>query len=284
MKEKIRRTTVNILTATIGNFLVLLFPKKVEKLENEGITLVVTKNVTLVEQLMRKAILRKFQKEQKFDSLSDIHRNYWKNQGKDFFNVTKKNLETIHLPRYEEKFQVLQEQLELLPEKFTTLVEIGVGNGTVLSFLEKRFPNFDKLIGIDLSKEQIKINQSMFKDNPKMEFVAADVLDWIKQNGHANMVFFTFRGVMEYFSQAQMEKFFSQLNNLGPIIFFGIEPNGTDHDFSINPNSQIYGLETSFSHNYPLLYENSGFKIWYLDAVNEDDSHYVMTVFGAKNF
>lgn len=285
MKRKLRGIIVNFLASTIGNFLILVFPKKAKELSDEGITLVMTKKFTLIEQLMRKAILIKVQKQKEFNSLSDIHKKYWAKQGKDFFLVTKNNLETIHLPRHKSTFDALQKQLEITPSEFKTIVEIGTGNGIVLNFLNSRFPELEKFIGLDLSQEQISINQTKFKDNPKLEFVATDVLDWVETHGKEHMIFFTFRGVMEYFNQEQLTQFFKKLNSLGKTMFFALEPNGLEHDFEKNPDSMIYGVETSFSHNYQKLFEDAGFNIWHLDKMKEPEyPHHIMSIIGAKNF
>lgn len=285
MKRKMRAFIVNFLTSTIGNLLVSIYPKKAKELSDEGITLVMTKEFTLKEQLMRKAILKKVQKQKEFNSLSDIHRKYWSNQGKDFYSVTKNNLETIHLPRHKSTFEALQKQLAIAPSQFKTIVEIGTGNGIVLNYLSTQFPDLDNFIGIDLSQDQISINQSNFKDNSKLKFVASDVMEWVEEYGEEYMVFLTFRGVMEYFNQKQLNHFFEKLNSLGKIIFFAIEPNGLEHDFNQNPDSMIYGVETSFSHNYPKLFEDAGFKIWHLDKMKEPEHpHHVMSIIGAKNF
>ena len=50
-------------------------------------------------------------------------------------------------------------------------------------------------------------------------------------------------------------------NGLGKVLFVTIEPTDIDHNFEQNPNSMIYGLEKSFSHNYGKIFQDSGFKI-----------------------
>ena len=140
------------------------------------------------------------------------------------------------------------------------------------------------MVGIDLSEVQIENNKVNYKENPKLEFVAADGFDWVHKHGHENMVFVTFRGVLEYFTEQRLQEFFDKLNGLGKIIFFAIEPNGLDHDFRTNPNSQIYGPECAFSHNYPKLFQNAGFKIWHLSNKIEGEHHDITCIIGAKNF
>jgi hypothetical protein len=77
------------------------------------------------------------------------------------------------------------------------------------------------------------------------------------------MVFVTSGGVLEYFSEKHLKLFLSKLNSLGKIICVFIEPVATNHNFNLHPNSQPYGWERSFSHNYEKLITNSGFKLWH---------------------
>ena len=118
-----------------------------------------------------------------------------------------------------------------------------------------------KLIGIDLSEEQVSINNKKFQDNSRMEFVASDGIVWIMKYAKNNTVFVTYGGVLEYFTERRLADFLSYLRVLEKIIFVAIEPVGIDHDFDVNPNTQLYGIERSFSHNYPKLFKDAGFDI-----------------------
>ena len=101
----------------------------------------------------------------------------------------------------------LQEQLLKEPNQFRILVEIGTGDGSVLDYLSSKFPEINSMAGIDLSEVQIENNKVHDKENPKPEFVAADGLDWVEKHGHENMVFVTFRGVLEYFAELRLQEF-----------------------------------------------------------------------------
>ncbi|MFK7800272.1 MAG: class I SAM-dependent methyltransferase [Anaerolineae bacterium] len=275
MKEQIK----NIL----GNILISLQPKKAAELSANGMTLIVNDKLTLQERLMRNAILKKTEENQDFDTLAEFHRNYWVNQGTEYFSLTDDNFETVFLPDCAFIFELLQDQLENGTQQPHTLIEIGTGNGDILNYLGEKLSQIDKLIGIDLSPDQTKINQNKFKDNSRLEFVASDGFEWVNKHGTANMIFVTSRGVLEYFTQERLLAFFNKLNSLENTIFVAIEPNGLEHDFSINPDSQPYGNERSFSHNYPKLFTKAGFKLWHQSRKAYPDNDHYLSFIGARN-
>jgi len=284
MKTKVRSVLVTFLTSTLGNTLVNISPKKVASLKNNGISLTLNGNLSFTERLMRRAILNKLEKAKDYKKLAQLHQNYWTNQGDDFVTRTQNNLGNIHLPNYKSILDVLKFKIyneTLLFEKF---VEIGTGNGSVLNYLSSELSGVQKMIGIDLSEEQTKANKLNYKDNAKIEFHCTDILNWIELQNKSNMVLFTFRGVLEYFTQKQLEDFFKKLNKLGNIIFFAIEPNGLNHNFDDNPNSEIYGVESSFSHNHKKLFKDAGFNIWHEEIKEELNQPHYMSIIGAKNF
>ena len=146
------------------------------------------------------------------------------------------------------------------------------------------YPDIKNFTGIDLSEEQTKINQINYKDNSKLKFIGGDVLDWLENQQQGNFVFLTFRGVLEYFTQQQLIAFFEKLNALGNIIFYAIEPTDSEHNYKSNPNSKVYGVEGSFSHNYQKLFNDTGFKVWYSNEKSESGHPYIIKIVGAKNY
>ncbi|WP_179349059.1 class I SAM-dependent methyltransferase [Winogradskyella pacifica] len=284
MKGKIRSVLVGFLTNTVGSLLVTLRPQKVKQLSEKGLTLVLGDNLSLSERLMRRAILKKIEKNEDHDQLAQLHKTYWAKQGDHFVNNTEDNLKNIHLPAYKDTLDVLKNEISNAPIAFEKLVEIGTGNGSVLNYLSLNYPDIKDFIGIDLSEEQTKINQINYKDNSKLKFIGGDVLDWLENQQQGNFVFLTFRGVLEYFTQQQLITFFKKLNTLGNIIFYAIEPTDSEHNYETNPNSKVYGVEGSFSHNYEKLFKDTGFNVWYSDAKSESGHPYIIKIVGSKNF
>lgn len=264
----------NQLKNIIGQILIVILPKKASSIVSKGISFGI--NLSLTERLMREALLKNAEKSKDFETLSRFHFNYWSNSGKDYFSgkFAENVLESFFLPKCSFLFDLLKEQLEKEPKSFHTLVEIGTGDGSVLEHLSTRFSQLQNFVGIDLSAEQIEKNKKVYSKNNSLEFVASDAFEWVKKNGRSNTIFVTSRGVLEYFTEQKLQDFFTMLNGIDNIIFVAIEPTGVDHDFSKNPHTQLYGFESSFSHNYPRLFKNAGFTLWHESRILYSDDVY----------
>lgn len=243
----------------IGNVLITLFPKKAASLERRGLTILNSK-FNLIERQMRSAILNKAESKNNFDKLSKTHNAFWVNQGKDVFSWNN-SFKNNFLPNCTFLLDIVKEKFFENEVQFKTLVEIGTGNGDVLNYLESSFPKIQQFIGIDLSSEQIKINKEKYKENSRLKFIDADVIEWVKKEGRKNMIFMTSNGVFEYFTEQQLREFIKYTSSLGQVLFIVIEPNDVNHNFELNPNSIVYGIEKSFSHNYCKIFNDYGFEI-----------------------
>ena len=272
-----------ILKNIIGKILITILPKRASELSNKGMT--IDMGLTGKDSLMRFAILEKAKRKKDFETLSKFHQYFWVNRGEEYFSSSYNEnvLEYFFIPKCSFLFDLLQEQLKKESGKYNMLVEIGTGDGKVLEYLSLRFPQIGIFVGIDLSNSQVDANKNKYDKSTNLEFVASDGFDWIKKNGHNYMIIVTSRGVLEYFTQSRLQAFFDEINNIGKIIFIAIEPTGVDHDFSKNSNSEIYGYENSFSHNYVKIFKNSGFNIWHQSKILYSNDECYMNFIGAKN-
>lgn len=262
MENKLKSILYYFLTETLGNALVYLKPEKARQLSENRITLVFKdqSKMSFQERLMRGALVQRLEKIEDYDKIAETNRNFWISDAPALFLETENLFEKHFLPNCTFIFDLLKKELSNQTEDFNTIIEIGTGNGSVLNYLSSEFPEIDRFVGIDLSPEQTEINRRKYIDNKKLEFVASDAFDWIKAHGQSNSIFVT-RDTLEYFLEPRLQEFFNEVHQLGNIIFISIEPNGSNHDFETQPNSQLYGNEPSFSHNYPKLFKNAGFKI-----------------------
>jgi tRNA G46 methylase TrmB len=258
----------NKLKDIIGKFLVVFMPKRTAKLIDKGIT--INTSTSLKDRLIRHELLKKTKKRNDFETLAESHKNYWIKNGKDYFSnkcFNNNTLENFFIPNCSFMIDLLEEKLKQNHGKYNTLVEIGTGDGTVLEYLSMKLPQLKRLVGIDLSVEQTRLNKKKFVNNKRLEFVASDGYDWIKDNGNGYIIILTSRGVLEYFTETRLLDFFNYLRSIGNVIFVAIEPTGVDHDYTKNPNSQIYGSENSFSHNYKEMFKKSGFQLWHSSQI-----------------
>lgn len=270
----------------LGNILVFLRPKKANELSENRITLIHKnkEHLSIQERLMRYALVQQLEPIEDPEVIAEQNRKFWEdNAAVELFNETENTFQTDFLPHCTFIFEQLKKELSKQSETFNTIVEIGTGNGDVLNYLSEQFPDVNRLIGIDLSQHQIDLNYERFKDNQKLEFVAADAYDWVIEHGKSNSIYVTSRGVLEYFLEEQLQELLNKVHSLGTIFFVAIEPNGSDHDFETQPNTQLYGDEPSFSHNYPLLFKNAGFTLWHFSQQPWHNGGNIQTFIGAKS-
>lgn len=286
MSNKIKHYFYQFLTGTVGNALVFLQPEKAKKLSENRIALVHMNkdNLSLSERLIRATLMSKSKKIKDYDAIAEQNREFWINhKATELFSELEDTFNTDFLPHCTFIFNLLKKELVKESVKYHTIVEIGTGNGDVLNYLSTEFPEINKLVGIDLSNDQIEINKKRFASNKRLEFVAGDAFEWILQQGQSHTIFVTSRGVLEYFLEPRLQEMLKQINKLGKTMFIAIEPNGADHNFETQPDSQLYGHEPSFSHNYPKLFKNAGFTIWHFSQKVWYKASDMQTFIGAKN-
>ena len=76
MKNKIKSLVYQLLTVLVGNTLVFFQPEKAKQLSENGMTLVLDNRMSIMERLMRSAILNKLEKRKDFDTLAKLHKNF----------------------------------------------------------------------------------------------------------------------------------------------------------------------------------------------------------------
>lgn len=264
MSHKLISILYPILTTTFGNLLILIQPKKARQLSEDRMILVNKSNMSISEKLMRGALVKKLDKIEDHNKIAALNHNFWINKkATELFSNLDADFETDFLPHCSFIFDLLKKELSNQSVDFNTLVEIGTGSGNVINYLSSELSTIDHFVGIDLSPDQIEINKEKYKKNEKLQFVTADALDWVKKNGHGKTIFVTCRGVLEYFLEPRLQELLNEISALGKIMFVAVEPNGENHNFETHPNSQLYGHEPSFSHNYPKLFQNAGFSVWH---------------------
>ena len=286
MSIMIKSDIIKSLAASLGNVLIFFRPNKARQLSENRITLIHKnkKKLSLQERLMRFALVEKLEKIKDYDAIAKLNRKFWEdNSAVELFNETEDTFTTDFLPNCTFIFDLLKQELLNETEQYNTIVEIGTGNGDVLNYLSEEFPQVNRLIGIDLSQHQIDLNKKQFKENEKLEFVAADAYDWVNEHGQSNAIYVSSRGVLEYFLEERLQDLLSKTHQLGNILFVSIEPNGSDHNFETQPRTQLYGNEPSFSHNYPALFKNAGFTLWHFSQKPWDNGGNLQTFIGAKS-
>lgn len=194
------------------------------------------------------------------NDLALLHRKLWEsNDAHQFYETTDS--------RFNKSFSDVKVNFDQIFKKFVSeselenVVEIGCGSGKILEHLSQTRGEFKRYVGLDINASQIKVNKNTFKDNPKFEFYSGDANTWIKENHSPKSVYLTFGGVLEYFTEKEIQDLFKTICSTKDSALFVYEPLAKEFDPKENRCSMVYGSELSFSHAYTFLAESSGMKI-----------------------
>ncbi len=193
------------------------------------------------------------------DELRDVHAGYWGNVAPDEYYDRVAQ-------RFEEWFTgphagFVSDVVALADShSFDRLIEIGCGDGRALAELARRMPEMPSLIGLDINGQIISRNKSAYRDQSRMSFIQGDLTQIAPLCSARNTLYFVYGGVLEYFTQPELEAILAALSLKGCAIAL-VEPIDKGHDFTATPGSYPFGDESSFSHNHVALLEQSGWQI-----------------------
>lgn len=184
----------------------------------------------------------------------------------------------------EERFDVFREQhapvidaLDSLVEGcgggFSRLVEIGCGDGAVLAYCADRLPWVAEAIGLDINAAVIARAASEYRADARLSFANVEARDWLTTNPKPGTVMVSNGGVLEYFSQENVDRLLQALALASPAAIVLVEPAAPDHDLDSQADSFVFGHEYSFSHNHRRRLGEAGFEV-----VFEQETH----AFGAR--
>ena len=158
----------------------------------------------------------------------------------------------------------------------TRVVEIGCGDGQALDHISQKITGAQQFIGIDINPRIVEENKLRFASNPKLEFLSGNAIDWIRNNLISETLFYSYGGVLEYFSEESLTELLTLLNLQKGVAIALVEPVDPEHDMTLVQDSHLFGEESSFSHNYRYLLESCGFQIAFEDEVSTGKIRWVM--------
>lgn len=158
----------------------------------------------------------------------------------------------------------------------TQVIEIGCGNGRVLSALSEAVPTVPRWIGVDINAEIIARCQSDYRDRETLDFVRSDAADWLRENTRPGTLLITNGGVMEYFAPGTLSDWFRLLKvNKGRGVLL-IEPVDPSHNLDRKTASYVWGSEQSYSHNHRHLLETAGFQVIHAEEARTDEVRWML--------
>ena len=207
-----------------------------------------------------------------------LHLDFWQGEGGALFSKNcDHRFEDLFLAKQQPDFDKLRSVWESQP--LNNIVEFGCNSGLLLQYMTTELAGLQSATGIEINAQQVRQNQESTEFDSRIEFSNADGGEWLFENGKANTLFVTNGGVLEYFRRERLNEMLTHISsNLGPAVFFAVEPVANDHDWATTTESVPFGEELSFSHNYTDLFESNGFEVQHQRAVQFDSWKMIATI------
>jgi len=227
----------------------------------------------IMAHLKRRAVLAN-----QSDFFERLHIDFWQGDGGAVFSKNcDHRFEDLFLAKQKIDFDHLRSICQKNQPKH--IVEFGCNSGLLLQYMTTELQGIDSSTGIEINADQVRQNQSSSQFDSRIEFANADGGEWLLKNGVSNTLFVSNGGVLEYFRRERLNEMLTHIsNNLGPAIFFAVEPVANDHDWNKTTESIPFGEELSFSHNYTDLFESNGFQVVHQRAVEFDSWNMMATI------
>jgi SAM-dependent methyltransferase len=162
--------------------------------------------------------------------------------------------------------------------RISRLVEIGCGDGQVLTYCAERLPSIPEVIGLDINAEVILRAAARQSPDSRMSFVNTDARAWLTEHPQAGTVLLSNNGVLEYFSQDNFDRLLQALALSPPAVVVLVEPVARDHDLQTQTESFAFGQERSFSHNHRHRLEKAGFEVMFEDEGEVADLRLILMI------
>lgn len=259
--------TKQTLKGCIGYTLSVLLPQKTNEIKKNHFT-IQYQSLSRCDQLIIEGIKWRSLITKQTQFISDIHKTFWQNESAvEFHHKNQHRFETVSLRYFQDIVLFCKDHVTKKENTFSSIVEIGTGSGQFLQHLSVQIPSITQMIGLDLSKTQTEQNIVRYQGT-SLTFIDGDAFQWIHQQSIRHTIFFTHNGVLEYFSEKNLLALFSFIaQNKTPALFAIIEPIAENLDFNQTTESQPFGGDFSFSHNYPHLFKTTGWHILYQKEV-----------------
>lgn len=168
--------------------------------------------------------------------------------------------------------------LEDAPGSFSRLVEVGCGDGQVLAECAARLPSIPHLVGLDINAGVVARAASEHGTDGRLSFLAADARTWLASNPQPGTVMVANGGVLEYFSQDNVDRLLQALAAAPPAMVMLVEPAAPNHDLQTQPQSFAFGHEYSFSHNHRRRLGDAGFEVVFEKETDAANARLIVTI------
>lgn len=175
---------------------------------------------------------------------------------------------------------VRDEVLRLIREDvdIKNCVDFGCSYGWLESEIVREAPRI-RVWGLDRSPRAIELNKQEF-NFPNLDFVAADVFDFITDHPHAlRSSVFCHVNIGVYFLPAFLLKLYALVRDAGARYIVCFEPSGLSRQlhsyyrYSLSPQESVVFRGPMLIHNYPYLLKSCGFDLIRAELVTPPHPH-----------
>lgn len=265
-KIKVKERFLSVAKITVGTLLMLLLPKRRSKMEQLATIPWHSENQPdAIDRLIRVGLLWWSSRDKSGEQLANLHQQFWQQQSsQEYYAGTKGRFKKVFLPHFDCFLDDLKKLA--IQQDLSTLIEVGCGDGQLLNHMQRRIA-LQRNIGLDLSEDQIAANRQAYSQQD-LEYYGGDASHWICTHAPAHSLYVTGLGVLEYFTQAQLEQLLQSIaTHRSPACAMFIEPIDPKADFDTFDASYPAGEEHSFTHNYPNRLLQAGWTVERLENV-----------------
>ena len=162
-------------------------------------------------------------------------------------------------------------------DNFDVVIEIGCGAGDLITNLRK-ITNVKKFIGIDINKNQINANVKKFNNVYSVDFVYADIEDYLIVEKIGGNILFVSQNTLDYFKKERVKYIFELIHEKFKQV-----------TIAVSTQKRLAGIEDSFlrkehshtvyNHNYLLLLQEAGYQT---KSVDFDKDREMVVIFADK--
>jgi trans-aconitate methyltransferase len=195
------------------------------------------------------------------ETLQRFFMDYWSSgTSAEFYDRYARRFEELFLRFHAGIVEEIADAMRHFDPAESRIVEVGSGDGRVLSHLAQRFPSLGAFHGIDLNAWQIANCRKVHRESSNLFFHDEDIMSWMNRNRASHTIFVTNGGVLEYLLRNQVRELFQLLRkDCTPCVIAITETLAIDHDLPNELESIPYGHEMAFSHNYGAILREAGF-------------------------
>lgn len=251
-------------------------------LPNLGREIDETRNTTHAPKLKRAILHARLRRAQSRGDVAVIEKAlaaFWKGDSGDRFhdNYAQQRLD-LFLNYHSGVIDTFAGLVESANVRFSRFVEIGCGDGAVLSWCAERLPWIPEAIGLDINAAVIARISAERPLGGRLSFAKAEARDWLIAQPRPGTVVLSNGGVLEYFSQGNFDTLLRTLALSPPAAIVLIEPVAPQHDLQNKTQSFVFGQENSFSHNHRHRLRAAGFEVAFEEEMHISNIRWMLMI------